>query len=56
MKIIEHLQKNGKIKAGEVARMFGVTRQAALKELSKLIEPEIIRLEGRGRGAYYVMD
>ncbi len=56
MKIIEHLQKNGKITAGEVARMFGVTRQAALKEISKLVEPEIIRLEGKGRGAYYVID
>lgn len=56
MKIIENLQKNGKITAGEVARMFGVTRQAALKELSKLVEPEIIRLEGKGRGACYVMD
>jgi Fic family protein len=56
MKIIERLQKNGKITAGEVAKMFGVTRQAALKELSKLVEPEIIRLKGKGRGACYVMD
>jgi len=55
MKIIETLQKNGKIRAGEVAKMFGVTRQAALKELHKLVEPEVIRLEGKGRGAYYVM-
>ncbi len=55
MKIIENLQKNGKITTGEVAKMFGVTRQAALKELSKLVEPEIIKLEGKGRGAYYVM-
>ncbi|MBU4139713.1 MAG: winged helix-turn-helix transcriptional regulator, partial [Euryarchaeota archaeon] len=55
MKIIETLQKNGKIKAGEVAKMFGITRQAALKELHKLVEPEVIRLEGKGRGAYYVM-
>jgi len=56
MKIIETLQKNGKITAGEVAKMFGVSRQAALKELSKLVEPEIIKLEGKGRGARYVMD
>jgi Fic family protein len=55
MKIIETLQKNGKITAGEVARMVGVTRQAALKELHKLVEPEIIKLEGKGRGAYYIM-
>lgn len=56
MKIIENIQKNGKITAGEAAKMFKISRQAALKELSKLVKLEIIRLEGKGRGANYVIE
>ena len=55
MKIIEHLQRNGRITTGDMAKMFGVTRQAALKELSKLANLEVIKLEGKGRGAHYVL-
>jgi len=55
MKIIEHLQRNGRITTGDMAKMFGVTRQAALKELSKLVEMEVIKPEGKGRGAHYVL-
>ncbi len=56
MKIIGYLQQNERITAGDTARMFKITRQAALKELSKLVKLEIIKLEGKGRGAYYVLD
>jgi len=35
--------------------MFKITRQAALKELSKLVELEVIELKGRGRGAHYIL-
>ncbi len=55
MRIIERIQNNGKITAGEVAKMFKITRQAGLKELSKLVKLEVIKLEGKGRGAYYVI-
>ncbi len=55
MKIIEILQKNGKITAGDVAKMFKITRQASLKELTKLVKLEVIKLEGKGRGANYVL-
>lgn len=33
--------------------MFGVTRQAMLKEISKLINAKLIMLIGKGRSAYY---
>ncbi|MHC1600313.1 MAG: Fic family protein [Candidatus Methanospirareceae archaeon] len=56
MKIIEHIQRNEQITTGEVAKMFYITRQAALKEISKLVELNVIKLEGRGRGAYYAID
>lgn len=55
MKIIEFIQRDGKITAGDVADMFKITRQAALKELSKLAELEVIVLKGKGRGAHYVL-
>ena len=55
MKIVEFIQKNGKITAGDVADIFKISRQAALKELSKLTELEVIELKGRGRGAHYVL-
>ncbi len=55
MRIIEHIQTNRKITTGETANMFNITRQAALKELSKLLKLEIIKLEGQGRGSYYTI-
>ena len=55
MKIIEVIQRNGRITAGDVANMFKITRQAALKELSKLVELDVITLRGKGRGAHYVL-
>ena len=55
IKIIENIQRNGRIATGEMTKMFDITRQAALKELSKLVKLEIIKLEGMGRGAYYVL-
>jgi len=55
MKIIEYIQRYGQMSSGDVAKMFTLTRQAALKELSKLVELEVIKLEGKGRGAHYVI-
>ncbi len=56
MRIIEHLNRKGKITSGVVADMFGVSRQAALKELTKLGDIGVIRLVGSGRGAHYVLE
>jgi Fic family protein len=53
MKIVEYIQKNGRITSGDAAKMFKITRQASLKELSKLVKLEVIKLVGKGRGAYY---
>jgi Fic family protein len=55
MKIIEILQNNGKITAGDVAKVFKISRQAALKELTKLVKLDVIKLEGKGRGANYIL-
>jgi len=55
MKILEHIHKNGKITSGDVALMYKFSRQVALRELSRLVELGVIKLEGKGRGAYYVI-
>jgi len=55
MKIIEFIQKNGKITSGDAAEMFKISRQAALKEISKLIKSGVLKPVGKGRGAHYVL-
>jgi len=47
--------ENDKITVDEVSKRFGISRQAALKEMNKLIDLGIMQLKGRGRGAYYVL-
>lgn len=55
MQILERIQQQGRITAGEVAEMFGISRQAALKELNKLVNLEVIESRGSGRGVHYIM-
>jgi predicted HTH transcriptional regulator len=55
MRIVERIIQNGQVAMGDVSKEFGITRQAALKEMNKLISLKVVRLKGKGRGAYYVM-
>ncbi|RLG44562.1 MAG: hypothetical protein DRN92_07815 [Thermoproteota archaeon] len=55
MKIVERIVENDKITVGEVSKIFGISRQAALKEMNKLIDLGVVQLKGKGRGAYYVL-
>ncbi|MFA7683840.1 MAG: Fic family protein [Syntrophales bacterium] len=55
MRIVEYINKNGRITVGDAATLFKISRQAALKEIGKLVALEIIRREGLARGSYYVM-
>lgn len=53
MIIVEKAVPGEKITSGEVSKMFRISRQAALKEMNKLIELDVFRLNGKGRGAHY---
>src|SRR3989344_3396173 len=53
IKILERIQEKGKVGNKELRDMFGITRQAMLKEISKLIDAKLIELIGKGRNAYY---
>ncbi len=55
MKIVEFINHNERIMIGDVSKMFKITRQAALKEISKLVNLDVVKLRGKGRGAYYVL-
>lgn len=53
IKILEKMQEKGKVTNKDLQTMFKISRQAVLKEISKLIDSKIVELIGKGRGAYY---
>lgn len=55
IQILEKIKEKGKITNKNLRVMFKVSRQAILKEISKLIDARLIELIGKGRGAYYKM-
>ncbi len=55
MQIVEFINQNGRIAIGDISKMFKITRQAALKEVSKLVDLEVVKLSGKGRGAHYIL-
>jgi Fic family protein len=55
IKILEKIKERGRVTNKDLRDMFAVSRQAILKEVSKLVGADIIELVGKGRGAYYRM-
>lgn len=53
IKILERIKEKGKVSNKDLRDMFGITRQAMLKEISKLIDAKLVELIGKGRSAYY---
>ncbi len=53
IKILERIQKKDKVGNKDLRDMFGITRQAVLKEITKLIDAKLIELVGKGRNAHY---
>ncbi len=56
MKIIEFIQRNGKISSGDIQKMFNISRPAAYKIIKKLKELGIIEQKGKGKVIYYVLE
>jgi len=54
-KVVEHIISNGRITSGEIQKMLKISRQAAHKELIKLIELELIEQKGTGKATYYAI-
>jgi Fic family protein len=55
MRIVEAINKNGKISISDMSGMFKISRQAALKEIGKMVEMEIVKREGQARASYYII-
>ncbi len=53
IKILERIKEKNKVTNKDLREMFGISRQAMLKEISKLIDAKLIELVGKGRSAYY---
>ncbi|MBI2556729.1 MAG: Fic family protein [Planctomycetes bacterium] len=55
MKIVEFINKNGRITNRDVRDMFKISDRAALKEIRKLLDLKAIKAEGKGRSLSYVL-
>jgi Fic family protein len=55
MSIIEFINQNGKITNRDVREMFKLSNRAALDEINKLAELQILKSQGKGRALHYIM-
>lgn len=55
MQIVERIVERGHITNREIREMFGLSDEAVRKEVSKLIELEVLRKKGKGRSVHYVL-
>jgi predicted HTH transcriptional regulator len=55
MKIVEFIIQNGEITNRNVRKMFRISDRAALKEIRKLVDLEVIKPKGKGRSLYYIL-
>jgi len=53
-KIVEHISINGKITSSEIQDMFNISRQAAHRDIKKLIELDLIEKKGASTATYYI--
>lgn len=53
MRIVEFINQHGKITNRNVREMFNVSDRAALKEVRKLLDLNVIKAEGKGRSLNY---
>ncbi len=51
--VLERIKEKGKITNKELRARLGVSRQAVLKEVDKLVRAKLIELVGSGRNAHY---
>jgi Fic family protein len=55
MRIIEFINQNGKITNKDVREMFKLSNRAALDEINKLLELQVLKSQGKGRVLHYLM-
>ncbi len=53
---LEYIEKHGKVTNREYRKINDVSRQTAKRDLSDLVEKEILKQKGKGRGTHYILD
>lgn len=54
-KIVEYINKEGKITTSETKKVLRVLDRAAVKELQRLVKLKIIQSKGKGRDVHYIL-
>lgn len=54
-KIIKYIKEHDRVTSGECQKLFGVSRQTVNRDMSKLIEYELVERKGKGKETYYVL-
>ncbi|MBM4240879.1 MAG: winged helix-turn-helix transcriptional regulator [Euryarchaeota archaeon] len=55
MKIVEFIIREDKIKNRDIRNMFNLSHTSAQREISKLMELDVIKRKGKGRSVHYVL-
>ncbi len=55
MKIIEFIHDHGSVKTSNLVEMFHISRQAALKELTSMVEKNLLEKDGIRKAARYIL-
>lgn len=55
MKIVEFIIKKGKITNRDIRSMFNLSNRAALDEIYKLMDLNVLKQEGSGRSVHYIL-
>ncbi len=56
MKIVEFVNAHGKVTNKDLQSLFKISAQAVHKDLSKLVELQVIKSAGAGRSRYYILE
>jgi Fic family protein len=55
MRIIEYILQSSRVNASDIAKILKISRQAALKEMNKLVDLGVIELRGKKREPHYIL-
>ncbi|MDR3290599.1 MAG: Fic family protein [Methanobrevibacter sp.] len=55
MLIVEKILDNGKITNKDIRNMFTISNTTAKNEIKKLIESNVIKMQGKGRNTHYIL-
>ena len=56
MRIIEELNKDGKITNRDIRRMFKLSNRGAMDEIKRMQALGILKTAGKGRNVHYILD